>query len=302
MTHFTDLPLVILAAGVGSRYGGLKQLAPVGPAGEALLEYSVYDAIRAGFTRVVLVVRAETEATFRARLDTMAKRVQVDYAHQSLDDLPPGMALPEGRLKPWGTGQAVLAAAAGIDGPFGVINADDFYGAGAYRALAGFMAAGRSQKAAVVGFPVGLTLSEAGPVSRALCQTDPQDRLKKIVEIKTVWRHNGRVVYRDAEGSERTLQEEKLVSMNMWGFPQSLILRLRQHYEAFLTQSSHLPDAEFLLPDAVQNVMQGTPLQVDVLRGSGPWCGLTFSEDEARTVALLSSLVAEGHYPETLWA
>ena len=293
--------LVILAAGVGSRYGGLKQLAPVGPSGEALLEYSVYDAVRHGFSRVVLVVRAETEAAFRTRFDSpMAEHVDLVYVHQRLHDLPAGVALPADRVKPWGTGQAVLAAESALHGPFGVINADDFYGASAYKRLGAFLDGCTDGEAAVVGFPVGLTLSDAGPVSRARCRIDDRGFLREIQEIKEVWRQGSTIAYRGTSG-RRDLAEDDLVSMNMWGFSHGVLGELRRQYELFMERFADRPSSEFLLPDAIQRVMVGG-LRVEVLRGTGPWCGLTFSQDEARTRALLARLVDQGRYPARLWS
>ncbi len=298
--------LVILAAGVGSRYGGLKQLTPLGPGGEAILEYSVYDALRAGFSRIVLVVRPESEATFRARFEAgMARRVPLTYVHQTLDDLPDGFVRPPDRVKPWGTGQAVLAAEAEIEGAFAVINADDFYGAGSFAELARFLSAehpGPTPTVAIVGFQVAQTLSAAGPVSRALCRLDEAGLVRQIVEIKEVWRCGGRIVYRDAAGAERSLDGGELVSMNMWGFTRQLFPALRCRFRSFLARAGEAGDAELLLPDAVQSLVCEQRARVEALRGSGPWCGITFPEDEARVTTLLSTLVTQGHYPKELWA
>ena len=298
--------LVILAAGAGSRYGGLKQLAPIGPGGETILEYSVYDALRAGFSRVVLVVRRENEPEFRHRLaGGMAARVPLAYVHQGLDDLPDGFVRPPGRARPWGTGHAVLAAEPEIEGPFAVVNADDFYGAQSFAALSGFLRgarAGSSPAMAMVGFRLGTTLTDAGPVSRALCRLDDDSCLREVIELEKVWRRDGRIVGVDAEGVEQSLHEDELVSMNMWGFPKDLFIELGSGFRDFLTRSDQLDDAEFLLPDLVRSLVREKGTQVEVLRGAGAWCGLTFPEDARQVKATISTLVARGRYPKELWA
>ncbi len=296
--------LVILAAGAGTRYGGLKQLAPIGPGGETLLEYSAFDALRAGFGRVVLVVRRETEGAFRRRLDAgMARRAPVAYVHQCLDDLPAAFERPPNRVKPWGTGPAVLAAEPEIDGPFAVVNADDFYGAASYAALSRFWTGtGAGRCLAAVGFPVAETLTEAGPVSRALLDVDGEGRLREIVELLEVWREGSRILYRDAEGRPQALAGDELVSMNMWGFTPQVLSELRRRFADFLARSGRAADAELLLPEVVQSVVRDGRFRVDVLPGSGEWCGITFRQDEERVRSVISSLVDRGRYPQELWA
>ena len=301
-----SLTLVILAAGAGNRYGGLKPLVPLGPAGETLLEYSAYDALRAGFSRVVLVVRRESERAFRDRLDAgMARHVALTYAHQTLDDLPAGCDLPPGRVKPWGTVQALLAAEPAVEGPLAVANADDFYGADSFRAMSRFLREPREPPPpalAVVGFEVARTLTDAGPVSRALCRLGGDGLLRDIVELRGIRRRGGRIVYRGAGGVEQALDGEALVSMNLWGFPHDLLSELRDRFRGFLQRSGRDGEAEFLLPDAVRLLVREERARVQVLRGSGPWCGVTFPEDRQRVAATLAALVAEGRYPERLWA
>ncbi len=297
------LTLVILAAGAGSRYGGLKQLAPVGRHGETLLEYSAFDAQRAGFDRVVLVVRPETERAFRERLGSrMARRVPVTYVHQCLDDLPAGFELPAQRVKPWGTGHAVLAAEPAVDGPFAVVNADDFYGAESYAALSRFLTGAGDGRLATVGFRAGETLAAAGPISRALLDVDAGGRLRKIVEIPEVWREGDRILYRDAEGHQQVLAGDELVSMNIWGLTPRFLPQLRRRFSEFLGRSGRVSNAEFLLPEVIQSMIRDADFRVEVLPGSGDWCGLTFRQDRRRVRFVLSSLVEEGRYPEELWA
>ncbi len=298
-------PLVVLAAGSGSRYGGLKQLVPIGPSGETLLEYSIFDALRAGFGRVVLVVRAETESAFRDRLDSgVAGRVPIAYVHQTLDDLPEDFTRPRERVKPWGTAQAVLAAEPEIDGPFAVINADDFYAAQSFAVLSRFWSEAPSESPglAVVGFRAAETLTDAGPVSRALCELDPEGHLRAIVEVSKVWRRDGRIRYRDGAGLEQTLDGDQLVSMNMWGFAPELFPELRRRFGEFLSRSDGDVDAEFLLPDVIQSVVQEGRFRVKVMPGAGEWCGLTFREDRERVASIIAGLVERGRYPKELWA
>lgn len=294
--------LVVLAAGRGSRFGGPKQLAPVGPAGETLLEYSIFDAVRAGFGRVILVVRRETEGAFRDRFAAgMARHVRVDYVHQRIDDVPDGFVVPAARDKPWGTGHAVLAAEAEIERPFAVINADDFYGASSFAALGGFLEGLRDDSLlAAVGFRLADTLTDSGPVTRAVLEIDGRGRLQRATELPEVWRDGDRILYRAAAGP-RELRGQELVSMNMWGFTPALLPRMRRELDEFLARRGRIEGAEFLLPEAVQSLVDGGRFQVQVLRGAGDWCGLTFQQDHQRVRSIVSSLIQRGRYPEKLW-
>lgn len=297
--------LVILAAGVGSRYGGPKQLAPIGPCGETLLEYSVFDALQTGFARVVLVVRPESEFAFRHRLDVgMANHVPVAYVHQTLDDLPAGFVRPPERVKPWGTGQAVLAAEPQAEGSFVVVNADDFYGTASFELSSQFLSHSRPASIptfAMVGFEVGKTLSGAGPVSRGLCLSDDVGRLQRIIEIPQIWKRDGGGAYRDGQGKEVVLGGHEMVSMNMWGFTPKVFPALRARFEEFLSRSGPDVDAEFYLPDAIQVLVDENRAQVEILSGSGRWGGITYREDEERVATMISELVAQGRYPQKLW-
>ena len=298
--------LVILAAGVGSRYGGLKQLDPVGPSGETIMEYSIYDAIRAGFDRTVLVVRPETETDFRDSVGArVGARLSVVYVHQRLDDLPEGVRRGDDRRKPWGTGHAVLAAEAAVTGPFAVINADDFYGAASYQSLAAFLGEGADPSPTeycLQGFAIGSTLSDAGAVSRGLCHADRDGWLRSIVEVLEVRKHGAGGVYRDGTGVERQLVGDELVSMNMWGFTPVVFSELRRLFVAFLGRSGEDPDAEFLLPAAIQSLIADGRARVRVLPEAGQWCGITYREDREAVVAHIAGLVARGVYPEKLWS
>ncbi len=297
--------LVILAAGTGSRYGGLKQLAPIGPHGETLMEYTAYDSMRAGFSRVILVVRPETECEFREKFaHGMARRVPLTYAHQTLDDLPTGCSNPNGRVRPWGTGQAVLAVEEAIDGPFAVLNADDLYGRESFEVLSDYLRnIGREPclELAVVGFRLDQTLTDAGAVSRALCRLGPGCLLREIVEIKEVWRCAGRIVYLDREGQEQALAGNEVVSMNMWGFSKEIFPELRRRFRSFLERSGDLRDSEFLLPDMVRDLLGEDRARVEVLSGSDRWCGITFREDEAKVRSIIAKLIDQELYPRELW-
>jgi MobA-like NTP transferase domain len=282
--------LVILAAGVASRYGSLKQLEAVGPGGEALLEYSAYDAWRAGFGRVILVVRPETEDRFRKTAGAgIARRMPVCYVHQALDGLPPGFAVPAGRRKPWGTGHAVLAAEGAVAEPFAVVNADDFYGRESFVALGGFLAGAASSEGvfAMPGFDVAATLTDSGPVTRALCRVDGDGWLEDVVERRGLVRGG------DAAAG-------RVVSMNMWGFTPAVFGELRRLFAAFLAAPGG-ESSELLLPDVVRTLIRERRARVKVLAGAGEWCGVTFRDDLPRVVRTIAELVDRGVYPRQLW-
>lgn len=302
-----ELSLVILAAGVGSRYGGLKQLDAVGPSGEAIIDYSAFDAARAGFQRAVLVVRPETEADFR---DTVGRRISghlpVEYVHQTMEQPAAGSGAAAVRRKPWGTGHAVLAARTAVNGRFAVINADDFYGAESYRSLAAFLrdpAGARPTDFALQGFRIGPTLSAAGAVSRGLCRADRDGFLEAITEILEVRRHgDGGGRYTDARGGEQRLTGNELVSMNMWAFTPAVFDELERLFTDFLERSAGDPGAEFLLPAAIQSLIEHGRARVRVLPEAGRWCGITYREDREAVAAHIAGLVANGAYPERLWS
>lgn len=294
-----------LAGGIGSRYGGLKQLEPVGPDGETLLEYSVYDALRAGFSRVVLVVRPETESMFKERFDRgMAGRVRVSYVHQKLEDLPGGFEVPPDRTKPWGTGHAVLAASGEVEGRFAVVNADDFYGASSFKALVDFLRREETSVVptlAMVGFAAGPTLSDEGPVSRALCRLDGEGHLAEIVEILEMWKRNGGGFYLDPRGRETAVGSEELVSMNIWGFVPEVFAELEGRFRDFLAANGHLGDSEFLVPEVIQSLVSEGRMQVEVLPHTGKCYGITYPEDRRRVAGLIADMAARGDYPAPLW-
>jgi NDP-sugar pyrophosphorylase family protein len=304
-TSRDDLTLVVLAAGVGSRFGGLKQLTGFGPGGETLVEYSIFDALRAGFSRVVLVVRPETEAEFResigARIDG---NVRIEYVHQRLDKLPAGWQLPPDRHKPWGTGHAVLASAEVVDGPFVIINADDFYGADAFAAAGRFLTAPPPAQVPVytmVGFALAQTLPESGSVSRAVCRCDNAGWLQSIVEVTAISRSDQGGRYTDDSGTAHQVDGGALVSMNLWGFTPDIFPKLTRHFSSFLELHLNTPDAEHRLPDLVQELVNTGRARVKVLPSDSDWCGVTYQEDRSQVVEHLKRLVSKGVYPERLW-
>ena len=300
-----SLSLVVLAAGVGRRYGGPKQIDRVGPGGATLLDYAVYDARRAGFERAILVVREGMEAEMREAVgDRIARRFRLDYAVQP-SALPPGFAAAPGRTKPWGTGHAALAAARHVDGPFAVVNADDFYGAASYRILADELrrpGAGSVAEHALVGFSLAATLSPDGPVSRAICTVDPEGFLREIREVLEIERDGDAARLRNDAGAWRRLPGETPVSLNFWGFMPDVLEALAAGFERFLAQNAASPSAEYYLPSAVQALVDERKARVRVLGGGGPWAGLTHPGDRPRLVELLATLTARDVYSPDLWA
>jgi hypothetical protein len=322
MPHTTTPPLtkpalVVLAAGMGSRFGGLKQIEPVGAHGEIVLDYAVHDALRAGFGRLVFVIRREIEADFRAVVEPrLAGRVPIDYVFQSIDDLPPPWTVPPGRAKPWGTGHAVRACRDAIRGPFAVINADDIYGPPAFEILAGALAAletaageigsGEVESGTVgnrhvlVAFDLGRTLSPHGGVSRGVCAVDADGKLTGVVERSGIEAHAAGARYPE-NGGWRTLAADTPVSMNMWGFSPHLFEHLDQAFERFLRESGDDPAAEFQLPTVIDELVRGGTAEVHVLRTTAAWLGVTHPADRAAVAAGLRELVDAGLYPERLW-
>lgn len=299
-----SLTLVVLAAGLGSRYGGLKQIDPVGPSGEIVLDYAVFDAIRAGFDRVVFVIRRDFEALFREKIGARyTGRIAVDTVFQSLDALPPGFTPPAGREKPWGTGHAVWCAREAVTGKFAVINADDFYGADSFRQLADFLRrdvpapverslAGPAEFA-LVGFRLANTLSEHGAVSRGVCGIDAGGELESIVEQTDI---------RPVDvGAGRKFTGAEIVSMNCWGFSPGLFSRLDAQFREFLRTRAGEAKAEFYLPAAVSAMIAAKEAVVRVLPTSATWFGVTYREDRPRVQAAIEALVRAGLYPDRLF-
>jgi NDP-sugar pyrophosphorylase family protein len=297
--------LVVLAAGMGSRYGGLKQIDPMGPSGETVLDYTVHDAARAGFGRVVFIIRRDFEAEFRATVGArFAGRVAVDYVFQALDALPAGHAVPTGRVKPWGTGHAVWCAREALDGPFAVVNADDFYGAGSFARLARFLRAASAAEAkahadatpayAMVGFRLANTLSEHGAVSRGVCAVGDDGVLAGIEE------RTGILASEVGQGAEFKYAPDTTVSMNCWGFTAAFLPQLDACWRAFLDANGTSEKTEFYLPFAVNDLLRAGATRVHVLPTDDSWFGVTYREDKPRVQAAIAALVANGVYPSPL--
>jgi hypothetical protein len=302
----SGLTLVVMAAGVGSRYGGLKQVESIGPNGEWIVDYSVFDAVRSGFERVVFVVREEIEVGFRQRFErSLGDACQVDYVVQSLDDLPAGFSTPPGRAKPWGTGHAVWSCRDVLDGPFGVVNADDFYGRRAFESLAGFLARADRDEAdhALVGYELSKTLTEHGPVTRGICRVDERGFLLGIVERHQVAKRSGAVTSSEDGQTWIALPAGTTVSMNMWGFGDGIIAELSRQLPTFLEgQPSEPGSGEFLLPEVVGGLIAHGMTCVRVLATDEAWFGVTFREDVQRAREEMAGRIESGRYPAHLWS
>ena len=306
--------LLVLAAGMGSRYGGLKQLDPMGPSGETLLDYSVFDALRAGFGRVVFVIRRDFEEQFRMAVGGKFEgRTAVDYVFQDLDELPAGLRRPESRQKPWGTGHAIWCARDTVREPFAAINADDFYGAGAYRALAGFFADAPAQSPdpaapapfAMVGYQLDRTLSPHGTVARGVCAVDADGNLRHIEECTGIGRTDapdGPIISPRPNGTTAEFSGAEPVSMNFWGFTPAVFPLLETGLERFLHANLDDPKAEYYIPLAVAEFIAAGSARVRVLTTDAAWFGVTYREDKPVVAASLAALVRAGDYPANLLA
>lgn len=299
--------LVILAAGMGSRYGGLKQVDPVGPAGETIMDYSVYDALRAGFDRVVFVIRREFEEVFRQTIGAKyAGAVPVAYAFQAVDDLPIGYRAPDDRAKPWGTAHAIRAARTAVRAPFAAINADDFYGRDAFQRLAAFLtrepagAAGRA-RFAMVGYRLDQTLSDNGSVARGVCRVRPDGLLEAVTEMTKLCRVPGGAENREDPAQPLALTGAERVSMNLWGFTPDLFPALEARFPAWLERQLGNPKAEWYIPFVVDELIQEGLADVEVLPTESAWFGVTYREDKPVVVAAVQALVSAGEYPAKLW-
>ena len=291
--------LIVMAAGIGSRYGGLKQIEPVGPSGEILLDYAIYDALRVGFQRFVFVIRREIEADFRTRMETRwGDQPYFDYVYQELLDMPLGFTPPPDRPKPWGTGHAVYACRTKVSTRFGVINADDFYGPASFRLLAQHLEflPTESSDAILVGFLLRNTLSEHGPVARGVCEIDAQGRLRKIVECPKVEQRNGEIWMETPSGPVVATGEE-VVSMNLWGFTSRWFEHFERDFALFLQLHASDRKAEFMLPVVVDNVIQRELGTVRTVVSPERWMGVTYAGDRAVVAAGVSELIRRGLYP-----
>lgn len=296
--------LVIMAAGMGSRYGGLKQLDPMGPNGEILLEYSIFDAIRAGFGKVVFIIRKEFEALFREAVGSkFSDTIEVDYAFQELTDLPDGFTVPEGREKPWGTAHAIYACRHVVNTAFAVQNADDFYGAQAYDVLtqAVQQISTDSKDSFMVGFQVANTLSPSGTVSRGICQSE-NGRLTDCTECENIARNaEGAIEFTNSKDEQGLLNEETLCSMNFWGFTPAFFDQLETKFTQFLREQGTEMKSEWYIPTVVDELLKADETSVQILTSTDHWFGVTYPEDKATVQASIATLHQTGRYPAKLW-
>jgi len=298
----TSPTLVIMAAGVGSRYGGLKQIDQFGPSGETMIDYSCHDAIRAGFGKIVFLIRRDIEQPFKLMVGRNVSRyVDVEYAYQDLSDLPDGFSVPEGRKKPWGTGHAILACRNMVKEPFGVVNADDFYGPEAYQVLAEQLRQTdqESDEFCMVAYVLRNTLSDKGTVTRGVCKIE-SDKLVQVTERHKIEARNGKARYLE-NGAWNELTGDESASMNMWGFTPKVFDRLLNRFPAFLEDASDNEKAEFLIPSLVDNFIQSGEATVRALHTDAQWLGITYPEDKEIVSAGLHSLVEEGMYQKQVW-
>lgn len=301
--------LLVLAAGMGSRYGGLKQMDPIGPSGETLLDYAVFDAMKAGFGSVTFVIRRDFEDAFKKRVDdSFGKSVEVRYAFQSMDDLPGGRKVPEGRAKPWGTAHAVRAARDVVNEPFAMINADDFYGRDAYVQMASLLNEFNQsrtplaeERVAMVGYRLDRTLSENGSVARGICKCDADGNLMTVTEHTKIAAEGDGIFSTLPDGSKVRLVGDEAVSMNFWGFPPSLFAILEEQFGGWLDQHINEPKGEWYVPLVVNTLLEQKRAKCKVLNTSASWFGVTYREDRPGTVAAVAALTRDGVYPERLW-
>lgn len=297
----TKPTLMVLAAGMGSRYGGMKQIDPVGPGGETIMDYSIFDALRAGFGKVVFVIRQDMETAFREMMgDKFARHVEIECVYQEMDRMLGGYTWPPERTKPWGTTHAVLMASETIREPFAVINADDYYGPQGFKMLAEHLNAGSSDYA-MVGYVLRKTLSEFGTVARGVCAVDAEGYMQRIVERKAIARDGNGAKDTEADGTVVALTGDEPVSMNFWGFTTGIFPQLKEYFAQFLEKNHGDLKAECYLPEAVNVLVGRGAARVKVLKSQDAWFGVTYREDRPRVVESIQKLVEAGMYPRRLW-
>jgi UTP-glucose-1-phosphate uridylyltransferase len=293
---------LIMAAGMGTRYGGLKQIDPIGPGGATIVEYSIYDALRAGFGKIIIVIRKDIEQAFKQSIGSrFHEHVPVDYVFQEIEKLPQGFAVPAGRTKPWGTAHAVLMAADVIHEPFAVINADDFYGAASYQVLARHLRSA-TRDYGTVGFILRETLSPFGSVARGVCRVNSEGFLGGIEELTSIKGHGAGAQNTNAAGNVTNLTGDETVSMNMWGFTPQIFPQLRSLFRSFLEGNSTDLKAECYLPKAVNQLIAEGHARVKVLHSSSAWFGITYREDRPHVAEKIGRFVTAKLYPERLWS
>jgi glucose-1-phosphate thymidylyltransferase len=302
------MTLVIMAAGIGSRFGeGIKQLAPVGANGEIIMDYSIYDAIRAGFKKVVFIIRKDIEKEFKEVIgDRISKVLDVSYAYQELENIPKEYSVPKGRKKPWGTGQAVLSIKGIVNEPFAVINADDYYGTEGFKAIYDYLSNETQDNdvynCCMAGFILKNTLSDNGGVSRGVCTVDNDGYLKNVVETFEIEYKNGELTAKDEEGNPVDLDSEQVVSMNMWGLPNNFLSELEKGFEEFLGSITEKDiKKEYLLPLVIDRCIKEKKAKVKVLKTSDKWFGVTYKEDKELVIKSIRELIKKGVYPEKLF-
>jgi dTDP-glucose pyrophosphorylase len=298
----TKPTLMILAAGMGSRYGGLKQLDQMGPNGETIMDFSVYDAKRAGFGKVVFIIRKDFEDAFKERfISKIEGKIDTDYVFQDMNDLPGDFSAPEGRTKPWGTNHAVWVARNVVNEPFAVINADDFYGADAFKVMASYLNKlnNNSTEYCMVGYPVVNTLSEHGTVNRGVCEVDNKSHLVTVTEREAIGWQGDKIVSND-DGTE--IDKSAQVSMNMWGFSPYYFEQTEIDFMNFLESSGNEMKSEFYIPSTVTNLIKSNKATVEVLGTTAQWFGVTYKEDKEQTMKRISEMIDSGEYPKSLWS
>lgn len=297
--------LLVLAAGMGSRYGSLKQIDPVGPSGETIIDYSIYDAIRAGFGKVVFIIRKSFEEDFKnIFISKLQAHIPVEYVFQEIDKLPEGLTVSTERTKPWGTAHAVLMAKDIIHEPFAVINGDDFYGSGAFQTMADYLnslTAETQTQYSLVGYQVGNTMSDYGSVSRGVCQADKDEFLISVTERTNIQYTEGKIAYQEGDNASVFLNPETLVSMNFWGFTPEYFKQTEALFIDFVKANSNSPKAEFYIPYAIDILINNSSASVKVLRSDAKWFGVTYKEDKPLVIEKLNQLITAGIYPAKLW-
>ena len=300
--------LVIMAAGMGSRYGGLKQIDPVDNEGHIIMDFSMFDAKKAGFEKVIFIIKKENEQDFREAIgDRVAENMEVSYAFQELTNIPEGYEVPEGRVKPWGTAHAVYSAIDQVDGPFAVINADDYYGREAFQLIYDFLSTHEDDdkyRYTMVGYEVGKTVTDNGYVSRGVCEIDENSNLVKVVERTHIEKRDGSIAFTEDDGATWTaVPADTTVSMNMWGFSNSILKEIKEGFPTFLDEGlkSNPMKCEYFLPAVVSNLLAEDRATVEVLKSRDKWYGITYKEDKPVIMAALQKMKEEGFYPEHLW-
>ena len=300
--------LVIMAAGMGSRYGGLKQIDPVDSEGHIIMDFSMYDAKKAGFEKVVFIIKRENEKDFREIVgNRVSGYMEVAYAFQEITNIPDWYAVPEGRVKPWGTGHAILSCIDEVDGPFAVINADDYYGAEAFKLIYDYLASHEDDEKyryTMVGYKLANTVTDNGHVARGVCDMNEQGELVAIHERTKIEKRDGGIAYTEDDGATWTaLPEDTIVSMNMWGFTKSILVELKDRFPAFLDKGliENPQKCEYFLPEVVSDLLKEEKATAAVLKSADKWYGVTYREDKPVVVAAIQKMKDEGIYPKKLW-